>query len=114
MDYSTKRGIINRRIEKGVERGKGFEIEVDGEKVLAYEGETIAAALLAARKRVCCKTNINKESRGIYCGIGICMGCRMIVDGKPNTLVCQTLATPNCKVQAQIGLENWEVSKRER
>jgi len=33
--------MINRRIEKGVNRGEPFEIDVDGEKVLTYKGETI-------------------------------------------------------------------------
>lgn len=98
---------VNRRVQAGVDRGKCFEIEVDAERILAYEGETIAAALLAAGKRICRKTTKNKEPRGIYCGIGICFECRMIVDGKPNTRVCQTLATPGCRVQSQyIDLEN--------
>jgi len=103
--------MTNRRIEKGLNRGKPFEIDVDGEKVLAYKGETIAAALLAVGKRTCRWTNIKRQPRGIYCGMGVCMGCAMIVDGRPNTLVCQTIATPNCKVQTQIGLENRETSK---
>lgn len=90
-----------------MERGKCFEIEVDGEKILAYEGETIAAALLAAGKRISRKTTKRKELRGVYCGIGVCFECRMIVNGKPNTRVCQTLATPDCTVQTQyIDLES--------
>ena len=93
--------IVNRRIQEGVERGKCFEIEVEGERILAYEGETIATALLAAGKRICRKTTKKKEPRGIYCGVGVCFECIMIVDGKPNTRVCQTLAVPNCKVQTQ-------------
>ena len=93
---------VNRRVQVGVERGKCFEIEIDGEKILAYEGETIAAALLATGKRICRKTTKRKEPRGIYCGMGICFECRMIVDGKPNIRVCQTLATPTCKVQTQL------------
>ncbi len=98
---------VNRRVQAGVDRGKCFEIEVDDERILAYEGETIAAALLAAGKRICRKTTKKKTPRGIYCGIGICFECRMIVDGKHNTRVCQTLATPNCKVQNQyLNLEN--------
>jgi len=92
---------VNRRVQAGVQRGESFEIEVDGERILAYEGETIAAALLAAGKRMCRITTKEKEPRGIYCGIGICFECRMIVDGKLNTRVCQTLATPNCKIQTQ-------------
>jgi len=101
----------NGRVQKGVSRGKPFAIEVDGEKILAYEGETIAASLLAAGKRTCRQTKLTKEPRGIYCGMGVCMGCAMIVNGRPNTLVCQTMATPNCKVQTQIGIGNWETPK---
>ncbi len=101
----------NRRVQLGVERGKSFEIEVDGERILAYEGETIAEALLAAGKRVFRKTAKRREPRGIYCGIGICFECAMIVNGRPNTRVCQTLATPGCKVETQVGLGNWEVGK---
>lgn len=101
---------VNRRVQAGVERGKCFEVEVDGETILAYEGETLAAALLAAGKRICRRTTKKKEPRGIYCGIGICFECRMIVDGAPNTRVCQTLATPSCKVQNQyIDLEDRKV-----
>ena len=88
------------RIADGVTRGKFFEIEVDGEKIPAYQGETIAAALLAAGKRVCRNTR-KGQPRGIYCGMGVCFECRMIVDNQPNTRVCQTLATPDCKVQTQ-------------
>jgi len=35
--------MTGKRIEKRVNRGKSFTIEVDGEKVLAYKGETITA-----------------------------------------------------------------------
>ena len=42
--------MINRRIKKGVDRGKSFEIEVDGEKVLAYKGETIATDSFSGRE----------------------------------------------------------------
>ena len=103
--------MTSKRIEKGVNRGTSFEIEVDGEKVLAYEGETIATALLVAGKRIFSLTKIRHQPRGIYCGMGICMGCAMVVNGKPNTLVCQTVVTPNCKVQTQIGLASWKVSQ---
>jgi len=98
---------VNRRVHAGVQRGKSFEIKIDGERILAYEGETIATALLAAGKRMCRNTTKRQEPRGIYCGIGICFECRMIVDGILNTRVCQTLATPNCKVQTQfLDLQN--------
>jgi len=62
----------NMRIQLGVKRGLPFEIEVDGEKILAYEGETVAGALIASGKRVFRKTEKRKVLRGMYCGIGQC------------------------------------------
>jgi len=101
--------MINRRVEKGVQRGRRFEIEVDGEKLTAYEGETIAAVLLAAGKRTFRTTPGRKHPRGVYCGIGLCYECMMVIDGEPNTRACQTLATPGCRVQTQEGLGELEV-----
>ena len=106
---SRDKDLNNQRFEKGVEKKESFEIEFDGEKIVAFKGETIASALLAAGKKVFRTTNKKKEPRGFYCGAGICYECRMIVNGRPNIRVCQTMVTPNCKVQTQIGLENWGV-----
>ena len=89
----------NRRIQFGVKRGQAFEIEVDGDKILAYEGETIAAALIASGRRVFRKTEKKKMLRGMYCGIGQCQECRVTVNGVPNTLACQTVVTPGCKIE---------------
>ena len=102
---------MDRRVVEGVERGASFQIEVDGESIVAFEGETIAAAMSAAGKRTFRRTTKRHDPRGIYCGAGICFECRMIVDGRPNVRVCQTLATPNCKVQTQVGLGNWGEGK---
>ncbi|MEJ2728502.1 MAG: (2Fe-2S)-binding protein [Deltaproteobacteria bacterium] len=97
-----------RRVHQGVERGQPFEIEVDGERVIAYEGETIGAALLAAGRRTLRYTNKLEQPRGLYCGIGLCQECRMTINGIPNTQACQTLASPGCRVETQKG-----VNKRE-
>jgi sarcosine oxidase subunit alpha len=93
---------MNRGLRKtfqGVERGRPFDIEVDGEKIIAYEGETIGAALLAAGRRTLRYTNKHAQPRGIYCGIGLCQECRMKINGVPNVQACQTPATPGCKVE---------------
>lgn len=91
----------DRRIHKGIERGEAFEIFVDGEKLLAYEGETVGTALVAAGRKILRHTDKREEPRGIYCGIGLCQECRVIIDGVPNTQACQTLATPGCRVETQ-------------
>ena len=79
-----------------------FEIEVDGKNVAACEGETIAAALTRAGIKAIRYTR-NNEPRGIFCGMGVCFECRMIVNGKRNTRICQTPATPGCVIQTQHG-----------
>ena len=91
----------NKRVSGSVIRGPRFEINVDGEKVEAFGGETIAAALVAAGRMTLRRTTKKGDARGVYCGIGVCQECRMVVNGKPNTRVCQTPATPGCKVETQ-------------
>jgi hypothetical protein len=83
-------------------RDLGFEIEVDGEKVIAYHGESIAGVLFRVGKKTLRFTN-REEPRGVFCGIGVCFECRMVVNSKRNTRVCQTQATPGCIVQTQHG-----------
>ncbi len=99
------------RIWKDVERNQAFEIEIDGHQVMAYEGETVAAALMAAGIRTTSRSPQRDESRGICCGIGLCYGCTMVIDGVPNTRACQTLARPGMRLETQKGLRRWEVAE---
>jgi aerobic-type carbon monoxide dehydrogenase small subunit (CoxS/CutS family) len=87
-----------------------FEIEVDGKTILAYRGQTIAEALLANGVRTLRMTK-KHAPRGVYCGMGICYECRMIVNGMPNVRTCMTPATPDCKVITQ---DDWLFSNRVR
>ncbi len=95
----------NNRIEKGIVRGQRLEIQVDGEKVIAYQGETIAAALIASGRRTFRRTTQKNEPRGMYCGIGLCFECRMEINGLPNTRACQTLVTPGCRVKTSDSID---------
>lgn len=92
------------RIARGVIRGRRFEIEVDGEPVAAFEGETVASAILASGRPILRFTNRRGEPRGIFCGMGVCFDCVMTVDGIPNVRTCVTPAEPGMKVQTQRGL----------
>ena len=80
--------------------GEKFEIEVDGKTILACSGQTIAEALLANGVRALRMTP-KQASRGVYCGMGICYECRMIVNGIPNVRTCMTLVTPGCRIATQ-------------
>ena len=78
-------------------------LECDGESIKAIAGEPIAAALLAAGKTVFRYTEKHKQARGIYCAIGQCTDCMMIVDGVPNVRTCVTPVKDGMKVQTQHG-----------
>jgi aerobic-type carbon monoxide dehydrogenase small subunit (CoxS/CutS family) len=88
--------------------GKAVQIEVDGQPVLAYEGEMIASALLAAGHKVFRRTKKRNEPRGVYCAIGRCTDCAMTVDGRPNVRTCITPVVDGMKIKTQEGLGEWE------
>ena len=85
----------------GIERGKAFELCVDGARVVAYAGETIAGALLASGRRALRHTALRNEPRGIYCAMGVCGECVMVVNGEPGVRTCVTLALPGMTVSGQ-------------
>jgi sarcosine oxidase subunit alpha len=99
------------RIFKGVERSQSFLIEVDGEMITAYEGETVGTALIAAGKLTFNRSPIKKQPRGFCCGIGVCFSCTMVINGVPNIRACQTPAKPGTKVETQEGLQRWHPDK---
>jgi sarcosine oxidase, subunit alpha len=73
-----------------VQRGKVLKIVIDGKPGEAYEGETIASALLAAGIIGFRLTGKKKESRGIYCGMGICYECLVTVNDIHAVRACIT------------------------
>jgi len=72
-----------------VERGQAVSIIVDGVRLPAYMGETIAGALLAAGRRAWRRTS-HGQPRGVFCGIGLCFDCLVTVNGTPNVRACVT------------------------
>jgi predicted molibdopterin-dependent oxidoreductase YjgC len=87
-----------------LQKGKILTIEVDGKPIQAVEGEPIAAALMAAGKTIFRYTRKRNEARGVFCAIGQCTDCMMIVDGVPNVRTCITAVKEGMKIQTQIGL----------
>lgn len=75
----------------------------------AFEGETVAAALIANGIRLFRYTRRSHEPRGLFCGIGQCTDCIMQVDGVPNVRTCVTLVQAGMRVEIQKGTGAWEV-----
>ena len=83
------------------EKGKEVTFFFDGQKIKGYEGEPIAAALKAAGVMVHRYTKKEHKPRGIFCAIGRCTDCVMVVDGKPNVRTCITPLKEGMQIQTQ-------------
>jgi predicted molibdopterin-dependent oxidoreductase YjgC len=79
-----------RRLVGNVERGRAIQLRVDGQLIPAYEGETVAAALLAAGRRIFRHRVPGGDPRGVFCGIGMCYDCLVTVDGTRIVRACVT------------------------
>lgn len=86
------------------QKGKTVRFTMDGKVIEGYEGEPIAAALKAAGLMVHRYTQKEHKPRGIFCAIGRCTDCVMIVDGVPNIRTCITPLRDGMKVQTQYGV----------
>ena len=85
-------------------KGKKITFYYDGKKLEGFEGEPIAAALKEAGVMVHRYTKKKHEPRGIFCAIGRCTDCVMVVDGKPNVRTCVTPLKEGMVVQTQYGV----------
>jgi len=83
--------------------GKYVTIYYNGSPLKALEGETIAAALMSHGIRKMRKTPKYKRDRGIFCGIGRCTDCVMVVDGQANVRTCVTPVEDGMTVETQVG-----------
>lgn len=73
----------------------------DGTTVYGYVGDTVASALYALGIKKLSESIILKRARGLYCSIGNCSSCQMIVDGIPNVKTCITLLKEGMVVKTQ-------------
>ncbi|MFO7675634.1 MAG: (2Fe-2S)-binding protein [bacterium] len=85
------------------ERGPRVRFWFEGRPLYGHEGETIAAALVAAGVKVFRRTDKLHRPRGFYCAVGKCSSCLMVVDGRPNTMVCTEPLREGVRVERQAG-----------
>ncbi len=99
---------MNTRIEEhpvlGVsEKGQKIEFTFDGRTLEGYEGEPVSAALKSNGVLVHRYTIKRDEPRGVFCAIGRCTDCIMIIDGVPNVRSCTEPLRESMVVQTQMG-----------
>lgn len=73
------------------------------QEVSGYIGQSVGAALLAHGDRILRKTRFNEKGRGVFCGIGVCFDCLVVIDGISNQRACITEIKAGMKVQTQVG-----------
>jgi hypothetical protein len=86
----------------GMEHGAPVRIVVDGVPQDAFEGESVAAAIMACGENEL-REQASGDPRGYFCGMGICFDCVMTVDGVPNTRTCVTWVREGLTVERQRG-----------
>ncbi|MEO0080234.1 MAG: (2Fe-2S)-binding protein [candidate division WOR-3 bacterium] len=85
------------------ERGRELTFYFEGRPLKGYEGETIAAALVANGVRLFRYSEKLHRPRGFFCAVGKCSSCLMVVDGQPNTMVCMEPLREGVRVERQKG-----------
>jgi predicted molibdopterin-dependent oxidoreductase YjgC len=84
-------------------RDREITFTYNGKEIKAYKGETIAAALYAAGIRVLKASGKYERPRGLFCAIGNCSSCHMVVDGTPNVKTCITQVKEGMVVEEEVG-----------
>ncbi|MDP9796043.1 hypothetical protein J2S43_004555 [Catenuloplanes nepalensis] len=73
--------------------GGAIELTVDGEPVAGRAGQTIAGVLLASGRLSWRTSPRSGRPRGVFCGIGVCFDCLIVVNGLRDVRACQRRAT---------------------
>jgi D-hydroxyproline dehydrogenase subunit gamma len=73
---------------------------INGEHRMVPDGTTVAAAILGAgfaRFR----RSVSGEARAPLCGMGVCLECRVTIDGEPHRKSCQILVRDGMVVETE-------------
>lgn len=71
---------------------------LDGVAVTVPAGITVAAALLNNGARSF-RTDLHGAARAPLCGMGSCMECRVVIDGKAEQRACLVLVVEGMRVE---------------
>jgi len=77
------------------------ELIIDGEPLPFVEGQTVAAALVAAGRLSWRTSRVGRRPRGVFCGIGVCFDCLVTIDGAGGQRACLVPARPGMTVTTE-------------
>ena len=85
------------------EAGETIALTIDGTRIAARAGDTVAAALLAAGITYCRTTPVSGAKRAPYCLMGVCFECLVTIDGVGNRQACLIPVSDGMRVETQQG-----------
>jgi aerobic-type carbon monoxide dehydrogenase small subunit (CoxS/CutS family) len=74
----------------------------NGSTISCEAGQSIAAALIATDQRTLRTTRFGNEPRSIFCGIGICFDCVVVINGVANQRSCLIEAEDGMNVESAL------------
>lgn len=81
---------------------ESLTLTVDGRDVRVAPGSSVAAAIavaaLAHHAPLVTRRSVSGALRGPLCGMGVCQECRVVIDGVPHRLACQTVCAAGMSV----------------
>jgi sarcosine oxidase subunit alpha len=78
-------------------------LKVDGREMRARDGDTVAAALLAAGVGHIRTTPVSGAPRAPYCLMGVCFDCLVTIDGVGSRQACLVPVRDGMTVETQQG-----------
>ncbi|MBC8726321.1 (2Fe-2S)-binding protein [Paraburkholderia sp. 31.1] len=81
-------------------------VSIDGRRVNAERGESVAAVLVREDNPVARTTPRSGSPRGPFCMMGVCFECLAVVDGVASTQTCLTIVRDGMRIQRQHGRRN--------
>jgi len=100
---------MNRRLPASatqvIDRSKPVRFTYQGRTIGAFEGDTVASALLAAGVDTFSRSFKYHRRRSPSCLSGECSRCSMNVDGRMHTKTCQTAVSDGMTVQPQENVD---------
>ena len=82
--------VLARPLRPGRARRLVIELTVDGEPLHAPAGQSAGRGAARRRPALALRDSPGGAPRGLYCGIGVCQECRVLVDG----VVVRSCVTP--------------------
>jgi D-hydroxyproline dehydrogenase subunit gamma len=73
-------------------------VQVNGKPVSVKAG-TIVAAAIATNGDTAFRRSVLGKPRGPLCGMGICMECRVTINGRKHCRSCQVLCEPGMEIR---------------